>query len=66
MTEEFGFDAQQRKNWFFRIRREERELEKQQALHKKIMAKKKLKKLIKRIPEMKQLRNFFTITFRFN
>ncbi|CAI2381359.1 unnamed protein product [Moneuplotes crassus] len=57
MTKEFNLTPAERKQWFYRIRREEKELDRQQKIQAKINAKKKIKKLVKKlkIPQMKQL-----------
>jgi len=66
LTEEMSLTSREQKQWFFRLRREEKELEKQQNIQKKINAKKALKKMIRqlKIPQMKRLGTLYFFTFR--
>jgi beta-lactamase class D len=57
LTESLDLSPQEQKNWFYRLRREERELDKQQKVQEKLNAKRNLKRMIKKlkIPHMKKL-----------
>ena len=59
MTESLNLTPQQQRQWFFRLRREERELQKQQQIQEKINAKKAIKKMVKKLklPQMRQIGN---------
>lgn len=60
LTESLQLSPQERKRWFYRLRREERELERQREIQAKLNAKKVIKKMVRKlkIPQMKQLGNF--------
>lgn len=65
ITKSLNPTAQERKNWFYRLRREERELEYQREIQKKIDAKKEMKKMMKKIkyPQMQNIGILFSLSF---